>query len=262
MKTLEQFDKEIAAKRKRLEKDHALVHALPTTGKSITWTGEGGWDGNTRKPDVTRTIELAPWLVHSPFRGAEQVTFRAPDSLPGDQGEHVSSPHRAEFVRRYFLAVLDAFEPYIINTVAIKGRYASYVPESYDWENDRNYKDAVAIERGLFQLEKSISYGQNSYQTSKLEFYVCTDAIGPLQVSFDISDFPTHKAAPRPRRRTDNPESGIVSWDVPLPSSIGAAHVWRRGGADRSSGGAPWSYTLEWLFDSREALLTLLGVTP
>lgn len=138
MKTIEQFEVEVAAKRARLEKDLALIKVLPTVGKTVTWTGENGWDEKGQlNPPIEKTIEVCPRLVHSPFRGAEHVAYRVPDSIAGDQGENLSSKYRVEFARRYWRALLDTYEPYLIDIVAIKGRYASLVPESYDWKKTR-----------------------------------------------------------------------------------------------------------------------------
>lgn len=262
LKSLEEFDKEIAAKRKRLEKDHAVAHALPTNGKILTWIGEGGFesDGNTRKPDVERTIEIVPHIVHSPFRGCEHVAFRAPYSTHGDGGEHVSSQHRTVFGRKYLRAVLDAFEPYLIDTVAVRGTYASYVPESFDWGNDKDYKDAIEVSRGLFEVEASMGTGQNHYTTARLSFYTRIESVGPVKVSFDLegrgSQFMTYKLMPTPRYKTREPRenSRPIAWNV--PTGTGAVHLWRR--AD--GGGEGYSYSCLWLYDSRDALETALGL--
>lgn len=267
LKSLDQFDKEIAAKRARLEKEIALAHALPTVGKTVTWIGENGWekDGNTRKPDVEHTIDLAPYIIHSPFRGAEHVAFRAPDSLAGDKGEHVSSKHRPDFVRRYLLALLDACEPHMIDTVAIQGRYCSNVPETFDWMADKDYKDACEVSRGLFELETYYHAGPHrGCSGAKLLWYIRTDATGPCKISFDLhGGFGTYKAFPRPCMTSDHPNAGPAFWTFPKPSDIGAVHLWRRAsGEDCYSGGSrvPWGYTCQWLYATRDKLETFLNL--
>lgn len=263
LKSLEDFDKEIASKRARLEKDHALAHALPTVGKTITWMGENGWepDGRTRKPDVERTIELVPWLIHAPFRGCEHVAFRAPDSLGGDKGEHVCSPHRAAFARKYLRAVLDAFEPHLIDTVAVRGGiYASLVPESFAWGEHKDYKDGHEMSRGLFEVQVTRAVGQYRYSSAALSFYTRTETTGPVRITFNLDtggQLTTYKLMPRPKYSSRNPSENArpIGWETPNYADTDAVFVFRRRGGDE------YSYTCEWLYDSREALETALGLT-
>jgi len=255
MRTLEEFDREVAAKRARLEKDHALARALPTAGRTVTWLGENGWqaDGRTRNPDIERSTEIAPWIIHSPFRGAERIAFRAPDSLAGDKGEHVSSQYRTTFVRKYLLAVLDAFEPYMINTVAIRGHYASYVPESFDWKKDKDYKDANEISRGLFVVNTAQNVGpQAHYSKAELEFYARLESGQVVNVSFDIGhSFSAYKLMPQPRYESQAHNARPRGWYV--STDTGAVNVFRR------SGGDDYGYSCEWLFKSRADMERAIG---
>jgi hypothetical protein len=260
LKSLEDFDKEIAAKRARLEKDHALAHALPTVGVTVAWTGENGWDEQGKpRPPISKTIALAPHIIHSPFRGAEHVAFRAPDSMVGEGGEHVSSTYRTEFVHKYLRALLDTCAPHMIDTVAIKGHYASNVPETFDYAAHRDYSDAEERARGLYEVEVSTGAG---FTSAKLQFYIRTEKTGTVQVSFDLSrDFQVWRIMPRAVRRSADVERSLVRrWDLP---STGACHHWRRGGADTAwvdGASVPQSYTVEWLYDTREALEHDLGL--
>jgi hypothetical protein len=260
LKSLEDFDKDNAAKRERLLKDHAIAHALPTNGKLVTWIGEGGWekDGNTRKPDVARSIDVAPWIVHGPFRGAEHVAYKAPDSLYGDKGEHDSSKPRAEFVSRYFAAVLDAFEPFTVSTLAIKGRYASHLPETFDYRANKDYADAKELARGLYEVTVSSGAG---YTSAKLAFFANVPDVGPLQVSFDVdrpygAGFQTHKL----HARCSSDRHGIPrNWNFPSASEFKAVNMWKRANSDRNQYGVPSGYTLEWLFATREDMERAIG---
>lgn len=260
MNSLEEFDRKNAAARAKLERELKLAHQLPTGGVTVTWIGEDGWksDGNTRKPDIERTIDVAPWIIHDSFRGAAHVAYKAPDSLAGGKGEHVSSKHRSEFVRKYLRAVLDTYAPYVIDTVAVKGAYASYMPETFDWESHKDYADGREVNRGLYEIEASQG---NGYSSAKLSFYARTDATGPVQVSFDLhQDFQTHRMQARAHYDNDMHNAVPVRWSFPTLSDIGAVCVWKRSNGDRNRHGQPSGYTMEWLFDTREAMETAIGL--
>ena len=243
MKSLAQFEAEVNAERAKLTAKLDLVKLLPKA--VLRWIGEGGFapDGNTRLPDVGRSIEIIPWIVHDKFRGSEHVTYNVPDSYQG--GEHLSSVHRQKFERDYIKAVLDVYEPYMQDVIAIKGRYASYVPESWDWENDRDYKDAAAIARGLFEVGMTVGAG---YTNSDLTFYAM---IGDKSVKVSIKVPFVGKLAPSPRR---NQSAAITNWVFPETSKVEAENVFKRASVDRNSHGQPSGYELEWLFSSREIL--------
>lgn len=257
MQTLEAFDREIAAKRARLEKDHAVAHALPTA--TIEWIGENGWDskGAPRDP-VTRTLALEPWIIHSSFRGAEHVAYKAPDSVAGDRGEHVSSKYRKEFVHKYLRALLDTYSPFVIDTRAIKGRYTSFVPESFDYKVHKNYADAEELARGCFVVRVDVGSG---YRNADLEFYVRIQNVGPAKISFGLGDsFAYHSL--RPVAAYDNvcTNAAVVRWHLPRTAELGAEYRFARPGADLNSHGQPSSYSLEWLFSSREIVESAIGV--
>lgn len=257
MQTIEQFEAEIAKKRERLLKDIDLVKALPTQGQAVTWIGEGGFEqgGNTRKPDITRTVDLLPYIVHSPFRGHEHVAFQVPNDKTG---EYQYSKHRKEFASKYLLALLDACEPYIIDTVAVRGTYASLMPSDYDYKANRDYKDAVEVSRGKFEVQISTGTG---YTSASLVFYIHTQDAGTVQVSVSVDkDFATYKLLPRAHYSGDHHNAVIASWSFPNLSDVGAVNVFKRSNVDRNSYGQPSGYTLEWLFDSREKMLVAIGL--
>jgi len=271
LKSLEEFDRDNAAQRARLEKEHAMVRQLPTHGKIIDWTGEGGWekDGNTRKPPVQRSIDVVPCIVHSPFRGAEHMAYKAPDSLA--KGEHISSEYRAEFVRRYFMAVLEAYRPFRVDTLAIKGRYASMVRDGWDWENNEDHKDDTVLARGEFVVDVSVAVGEHSYSTAELEFYAVVPELGPLMVSFALTDygygyhrsaFDCRKLYPWPQyeksRGHHRDDARIRSWTSAEVSAIrGAQHKFQRSGD--GSGQTAKNWHVEWLFADEETLLAALA---
>lgn len=249
-KTLEQFEQEVAEKRERLLKNLELVKVLPTNGKTVTWIGEGGFekDGNTRKPDKEHTIAITPWIVHSPFRGHEHIAFQVPDN------EYRYSKHRAEFARLYLQAVLDACEPYMIPTKAIRGTYASLVAGNWDYKANRDYKDAQELTQGLYELEVSQGKG---YLCLKLDFYIHIPECGTVQVSIDLNEFPAWKLAAR--SRCDN--LGIpTSWSFPTVADVGAVHLFKRSNADRNEHGVPSGYTMEWLYGTRKEMLAAIGI--
>jgi hypothetical protein len=254
MESLEQFEKNVQAKRERLLKDISLAKALPTANKTITWTGENGWeaDGNTRKPDVERTIEIAPYIVYTPFRGHEHVAFRAPDSYDGIKGEHVSSKYRTSFVKQYLNELLNVCEPFIIPSIATRGTYAGTHAATYDYKANRDYKDAVEVARGFYEITVSNGSG---YTSATLYFYIHTEATGTVEISFDISrDFATWKLQARAQYDNDRHNAVPARWNFPSLSDVGAVNLFKRANADRNSYGQPSGYTLEWLFDSREAM--------
>lgn len=261
IKSLEQFEQETEAKRQRLLKDIELVAKLPTTGKVVNWTGEGGFeqDGNTRKPDVEKSLELLPSLVHSPFRGHEHVAFSFPDGYQ-EPGEYQYSKHRKEFVRGYLLAILDACEPYMVETVAVRGTYASLMPADFDYKSHRDYKDATEVSRGLFELESSQGEG---YTSLKLSFYFHTEEAGTVEVSINLDkEAHSYKLVARGHRAGygDNRNAQIESWSFPSLADTGAVNLFKRANATRTCHGVPTGYTLEWLFDSREKMLAILGL--
>jgi len=270
MNSIEQFERDVEAKRARLLKDLALAKAALPAPVTVTWVGENGWD-NVGKPNppIEKSVDVAPWIIHSPFRGAEHIAFKAPDSCAGAHGEHVTSEYREGFVRKYFLAVLDAFEPYIMDTVAIKGTYSSYVPESFDWAASRDYKDARILARGLFEVTTTIGEG---YRSAELAFYVRHPTAGPCKISFDLGrssferyPFKTDHLTPRPiyqGRRHGDDTRVPACWDFPELRDVGAAHLSYRGNTERNSHGVPSGYTLEWLFASRESLLAAILPEP
>lgn len=245
IQTLEEFDQEQTKKRARLVADLALVATLPTHGVTVNWTGEGGFEeyGNTRKTDVARSIALQPFLIHQGIHGARWVSFRFPDSL--SSGEHVSSAHRGEFVRRYLSALLDACEQ-IIDTVAIRGTYASYVPATFDYTSDSDHKDAKEAHRGRYVI---IAETGDRYSAAELQWYIDTAKTGPVRIDIDLNGFPTYKLSPN--ISMDN-FGRVKSVNFPTTDKVGAAALIKR-----SSDG---HHRAEWLFGSREAMETALGL--
>jgi hypothetical protein len=132
MKSLEDFERETAEKRARLLKDLELAKSLPVP--VCEWIGEGGFepDGNTRKPDEAKRMEIRPYIIHAPFRGAEHVAYKLPSY--GEAGEYQHSKHRPAFRDAFMGALLDAYAPSLIEVVALKGTYASMEHTRWDWK--------------------------------------------------------------------------------------------------------------------------------
>ncbi len=258
LKSIAEFE---AQQRKELEEHKAkmsVVAVLPTNGRTVTWVGEGGFesDGNTRKPDLQKTIQLVPYIVHGKFRDSHHVAFKIPGGSQED-GEYPYSQHRAEFRHAYIKSLLDACDPDIVELLAIKGRYASYVPASWDWENDRDYKDAELQDRGEYEIEASAGRG---FSSIKLQFYVTT-SLGAVKISIDVEDCPrAHKLSPRPiyNHNVDIERAVITEWKIPETSVTQATHVWRRGSGDSRNDSA----RAEYLYANRTDVERALGLLP
>lgn len=267
-KSLEEFDRETAAKRAELERQLELVKALPTTGRRVTWVGENGWDenGQAREP-IEKSIELVPWIVHGRFRGADHIVFRPPaggaGTGSGEGGEHVSSPYRGEFARRYLAVIVEALEGYVIPTVAIRSaHYASYVWDGYDYRADRDYADARETARGGAVVRVQNHTGEHGFTSAKLEFYIIQFAQPRAHVTKVDVELGSHSGLPFPyrlmpqaRRSSDHRLAEVASWVIPGKDQVGAVEMFRRSSADRNSHGCARGYTVEYLFPTLGAAL-------
>jgi len=252
METIEEFDRKNAAKRAKLERDLTNARLLPTFGKRISWIGENGWDekGQPREP-ISKSVELVPWIMHdsTAYKAAEHVAFSFGDS------EHVSSKYRGDYCRKYLAALLDASEESMLDTVAVKGHYAGYFPETFDYQANRNYSDAVEVSRGLYVVKVGSATGSHSYNSASLEWYISQPV--PYKVSIDLGrDLFPYKLAPRPRFTTSRTQAfgrdiAPQSWGVP-PEGGDAVHRFKRLGTDRLS------CDVEYLFDCRETMESLI----
>lgn len=268
LSALDEFDRHVAARRLRLEKDLTLVRALPTTGVMVEWIGENGWDsqGKDREP-VAKSIELCPHLVYGPtaYRAAEHVGFEAPTPGIRSKGEHVSSKYRAEFARNYLLALLNACEPRMVETVAVHepGSYAGFFPAEFDYrtKTGSSYTNGVESARGYFVVRVGVHTGQSSYRTAELEFYVSQPEV--CKVSFALRDnlFP-QKLEPCPRYRyASGPHNCTpASWNFTSASQVGAVEIYKRASADWNRHGVSMGYDVEYLLPTRAALLAAIGI--
>lgn len=274
IKSLEELDREHAAKRARLERDHALASALPTGATVVEWTGEAGWDHEgTSLPPVAKSVPLFPYIIHSrtAYKEAEHVAFKAPDGGTGDlHSEHVSSKYRRpEFTRKYLRALLDACAPCMIETVAVRcneqarSKYSGFFAADFDYKanTEGDYEHADETARGLFVIEVSRHTGQHGYSTAELSFHISQPE--RCKVSFDLSrdSWPTHGLAPVPRYTSFDSNAGVADWSFPSPREVGAVEMFKRASADRyDRSQAPYGYTLQYLIPDRETLDKLLGL--
>jgi hypothetical protein len=248
MQTLEQFERDIAAKRERLLRDLAIVERLPTTGRTFTWTGDGGYesDGMTKKPPAEKSLQLVPWIIHAPFRGCEHVAYRVPLDAERTYGEY----HR-RMSEGYLRAVCDSFvAKSVIDILALKGTYHSYVPETFDWAASRDYKDAEEVNRGQCVVRVNTGVGAHGFTSTRLEFYVHIEGIGPCEIALEM---PTaHLLVPRPvvERYSHGAPSTVARWDLP-PSAGLSLHQWRRGSGEHRK----LSFGVEYLFETVDSAL-------
>lgn len=256
---MEQLEREFAAKRAKLERELALAAKLPTNGRSIHWIGENGWDekGAPRNP-IGKECELLPWIFHSPtaYETAQHVAYKAPDSHPwtNGTGEHTSSKFRADFVKQYIRAVLNAYAPFEVDIIAVKGRYSSHFPAGFEYSQHRDYADAKELARGRCKVTVTTSI---RFTSTDLEIYADVPDAGPVKVS--ISNPPqSHALSARPRgvhSYRNGPVYRVDSWIAP-EKPAGCVNVFSRGSGDYSN----TSRTLEYLFDSVASALTALGI--
>lgn len=92
------------------------------------------------------------------------------------------------------------------------------------------------------------------YTSAKLEFHAYTPDIGPMTVSIEPQGF--HSGHLQPSVLCNNARTP-VGWhfDHLTQDSIGYAKMYKRADGDRL---APSGYTLQYLFESREALMRQL----
>jgi hypothetical protein len=256
LSTLEEFDRSIAKKRARLEKELALVSQLPTRGKVVTWTGASGWDSKGEDlPAVAKSVELVPWIVHSRngHTGAEQMAFKVPNGSTDDlHSEHVSSKYLPEFGRRYIRALLDACEPHLQPIRAVKGRYAAMLPASCNWKAKRGYEEASVVAEGLFQVSV---YAGRGIGSQSLSFYIATPE--PIEVSIELpAGRVAHELFPVASYRTQyqGEDAVIERWHDPDAAAVGAAHRFCYSGDGNSPGR---SRRINWLFSDRETIESL-----
>ena len=267
IQSLEQFDKEAAAKRAELERVLNAAAGLPTVGRFVEWTGENGWDekGAPREP-IAKRQELQPWILHGAcaYKEAEHVAFHFGDGGTFDKGgEPTGSKFRGDYVRAYLRGLLDACEPFMLDVIAWRGTYASYLNETFDpteaLRTARDWKDAKAIARGRYLLSVDTHTGEHGYSRAELEFYISRPV--PYKVSIDLSQalYPW-KLAARPRYATSyGAERNACpdSWDFPhVPT---AANVFKRASAGGYGRGAR-GYRLDYLFEKVEYVLEALGM--
>jgi hypothetical protein len=247
IKSMEELEREQTKQREELMKHLAIVQQLPTNGMRVYW----------ESTVEMRSIELLPWIIHSPFRGAEHVTYKIPCSYDKDGEENYH--YRKNMARAYITALVDAYKPVMIDTLAIKGQYASYVPETFDYKASRDYKDAVIVAKGEYVLIASRYIGEHSYAQLELEFYVQLPNIGPTKIKLDMSDYnPPYQLMPIPvgiRTYGENgPVSSVDRWDVPNDGAARTIHRWLR------TDGNSRSKRIEWLFQHDKALRETLGL--
>ena len=256
METIEEFDRKNAAKRGKLERDLTNARLLPTFSKRISWVGENGWDekGQPKEP-IAKSVELVPWIMHdsTAYKAAEHVAFAFGGS------EHVSSKYRPDYCRKYLAALFDACEESMLDTVAVKGHYAGYFPETFDYLANKNYSDAQEVSRGLYVVKLDSSVGNHGYSSASVEWYISQPV--PYKVSIDLGrDLYPHKLAPRARYATSCSQAfgraiAPQGWDIPAEGGD-AVHRFKRTGQDR------FSCAVEYLFDCRETMESLILPAP
>lgn len=258
---LEMLRKKHAAEIEKLREDMELAKALPTNGKVVEWTGENGWDekGVEREP-VKKQVSLSPYIFHGPtaYKHSKHVQFKAPDSAPwlNGTGEHVSSKFRREFVRLYEDAVVAAFEPYLEEIVAVKGRYHGHFPDSFEWMDLRDYRDAEVKGAGLCVVRITAGYGEGSFTSYELMMQAYLAApIGRVQVTLSL-DGVGSRLAPVPQQVRRESASGKITfvekWCSPsLPVGSGVVDVARYRQGDTGM-------THVYLFDSPELALEVV----
>src|SRR6185295_1823296 len=112
MTTLAEFDAAQAAARAEFLKTANFAALLPTAGVSIAWIGENGYeaDGNTRKPPIQKTMEVAPKAIHRTLLyGSRMIQYGIPNSYGTGMDEPTHDyAYRREFARKYLTAIVDA----------------------------------------------------------------------------------------------------------------------------------------------------------
>lgn len=269
IKSLEEFDRETAAKRAELARALDLTSGLPTVGKFVEWIGENGWDekGAPREP-IAKRQELKPHILHGPcaYKEAEHVAFSFGDGGKHDGGgEPTGSEYRSAYVRAYLTALLDACEPFMLDVVAWRGQYAGYFHEGFDPSESKRLRPGdydKAIARGRYLLDVDTHTGEHSYQSASLEFYISRPV--PYKVSIDLARGSLYpwKLAAQPRYATQRGRYAENvrpdSWSFPhVPT---AANVFKRASADGGYGSGARGYRLDYLFEKREYIEEALGL--
>jgi len=240
VKTIQDLERELEQKRAKLLQDIALAKLLPTTGRTFTWLGDGGYVGNDKQPDKEKSVPLDPWLFYDSFRGAQHVGYRAPDEYP-NYGD-LASRMRRDYVR----AVHDAFAPYLVDINALKGTYATHTRANWDWQAHRDYSDAHIVATGRVVLTVNASVEHSG--SASLKFYAAVPDAGTVEVSLDMPE--SHKLSPRPHgcKRCCDEIRAVDTWQLP-PNK--AANTWKRGSGDHRK----LNCTVEYLYSSLGALL-------
>lgn len=232
----------------KFEKEQALAVQLPTFGKSITWNGEHG----------EHTFEIAPWLFHGAFMGAEHVAYKVPDI-------HAVRPYESNYgdaykrlQRDYVRALVECYRNSLGEWTAVKGTYASMVPQCFDWPNHRDYENAQPFADGAALISVDIGSG---YTSAKLEFLSMEPQ--PVRITIDVpvpyAIAPHIGAAVRDR---DGEIRRVERWDLP-PMPDGGVHRFSYGGGDYKN----LSRHVVYLFADIDSALDALGfgletVTP
>ena len=240
MKTLAEFDADMAAQRAEFLHKQELVRLLPTTLASI-----------------------APYIVHgkTAYKYADHIAYRMPSlawnvEIAGDRSA-------VDRIRKldYFRALLDACAPYVQEIQAVKSAsFLSFFPAKFDWETLRDYRESEATASGEYLITHS------DYRSAELYFYIQGDTFPLTRISIDVSSIApeARKLSARGRYVNDKFGNGTrvpASWTFPNLFDVwGAQYCAKRASADRNSYGVPSSYTMEWLIADRACMLAALGV--
>jgi len=263
MNALEELEKEYLAKKAKIEKQMVIASLLPTNDKIITWIGEDGWDKEGKpKPPVEKTCSLLPYLFHDPtaYKVAQHIAYKAPDGMKWNngQGESTSSKYRDAFVKQYVLAVIDAFRPFVIQTVAVKGkRYTGHFPTKFDFTKIRDYEDAKELNYGDCEIYTTAGRGEHSFISGTFSFYVDIEGIGLMKV--DVETPGMFKLAPVAHGVSqyggNGPVSSVQSWSSPTTLRK-PTNIFSYGGGDNSNR----SHSYKYLFNTMDDALVSLGV--
>jgi hypothetical protein len=258
MQSIEQFETEVATKRARLERDLALAKVLPTAGRSIDWVGVGEWEESERKKGVSKTLQILPYIVHAPFRGAEHVAFKVPAESEGGESPHYGSDAKAyeTFRQLYFADIIAACKDHLLPIVALEGRYKSHQRAGWDYKTNRDYADAKEVAHGLFALNLSRGVGKYGFGRNELEFFIST-SLGPVKISMEVTAPKNVDAHPQNCRYEGRDEriASVGSWFATPATTCGAVHLLRYGSGDARK----LSFDARYLFAGLPELCAAMG---
>jgi hypothetical protein len=258
MKTLAQFDAAQAAARLLFLQTCAFADVLPTAGVSIAWIGENGYeaDGNTPKPPIEKTMAIEPSSIYDRvLDGCRHISYAIPNSFGQGKDEPTHDRvYRRDFARKYLLAILNAYEPFMVDTVAIRGQYHSLVSELFDFDSDKDHKGSKVVSRGRYAFNATTGSGFSSLE---LEFHAKIADGTLVEVTIKLEpDFSAWRLMPHGR----GTEHGIKTWEPVNYMHVGAVHNINRPGAGKNGYGIPDSYRQEWLFADRAKVEEMIGL--